>query len=192
VCLEKITESAAKKWILSHNQYLIDKSMLKLAAHSNHLLAASRSVKVVCFLLRSMLLPEWCACYATLQHLTHDIIVAVPAQTCTDHLPDVTPALWLWSRQQSHLPSWRTGHVCRHATRHTKHAQARASPLRPCNSDHGVGIPSANTERDGRKGPPAGNKARCNRTNTPHSKAMRRKAKPNQTPQTHTWGASQA
>jgi hypothetical protein len=27
------------------------------------------------------------------------------------------------------------------------------------------------TERDGRKGPPAGNKARCNRTNTPHSKA---------------------
>jgi hypothetical protein len=27
------------------------------------------------------------------------------------------------------------------------------------------------TERDGRKGPPAGNKARCNRTNTPHSKS---------------------
>jgi hypothetical protein len=28
------------------------------------------------------------------------------------------------------------------------------------------------TERDGRKGPPAENKARCNRTNTPHSKAV--------------------
>jgi hypothetical protein len=27
------------------------------------------------------------------------------------------------------------------------------------------------TERDGRKGPPAGKKARCNRTNTPHSKS---------------------
>jgi hypothetical protein len=48
------------------------------------------------------------------------------------------------------------------------------------------------TERDGRKGPPAGNKARCNRTNTPHSKSMQRKAKPNQTPQTHTRGARQA
>jgi hypothetical protein len=48
------------------------------------------------------------------------------------------------------------------------------------------------TERDGRKGPPAGNKARCNRTNTPHSKAMQRKAKPNQKPQTHTRGARQA
>jgi hypothetical protein len=47
-------------------------------------------------------------------------------------------------------------------------------------------------ERDGRKGSPAGNKARCNRTNTPHSKAMQRKAKPNQTPQTHTRGARQA
>jgi hypothetical protein len=40
------------------------------------------------------------------------------------------------------------------------------------------------TERDGRKGPPAGNKARCDRTNTPHSKATQRKAKPNQTPTT--------
>jgi hypothetical protein len=48
------------------------------------------------------------------------------------------------------------------------------------------------TERDGRKGPPAGNKARCIRTNTRHSKAMQRKAKPNQTPQTHTRGARQA
>jgi hypothetical protein len=48
------------------------------------------------------------------------------------------------------------------------------------------------TERDGRKGPPAGNKARFNRTNTPHSKAMQRKAKPNQTPQTHTRAARQA
>jgi hypothetical protein len=48
------------------------------------------------------------------------------------------------------------------------------------------------TERDGRKGPPAGNKAKCNRTNTPHSKATRRKAKPNQNPQTHTRGARQA
>jgi hypothetical protein len=38
-------------------------------------------------------------------------------------------------------------------------------------------------ERDGRKGPPAGNKAKCNRTNTPHSKATQRKAKPNQTTQ---------
>jgi hypothetical protein len=47
-------------------------------------------------------------------------------------------------------------------------------------------------ERDGRLGPPAGNKARCNRTNTPHSKAMQRKAKPNQTPQTYTRGARQA
>jgi hypothetical protein len=33
------------------------------------------------------------------------------------------------------------------------------------------------TERDGTKGPPAGNKAKCNCTNTPHSKAARRKAK---------------
>jgi hypothetical protein len=48
------------------------------------------------------------------------------------------------------------------------------------------------TERDGRKGPPAGNKAECNRTNTPHSKATQRKAKPNQKPQTHTQGARQA
>jgi hypothetical protein len=48
------------------------------------------------------------------------------------------------------------------------------------------------TERDGSKGPPAGNRARCNRTNTPHSKAMQRKAKPNQTPQTHTRGSRQA
>jgi hypothetical protein len=48
------------------------------------------------------------------------------------------------------------------------------------------------TERDGRKGPPAENKARCNRTNTPHSKATRRKAKLNQKPQTHTRGARQA
>jgi hypothetical protein len=47
-------------------------------------------------------------------------------------------------------------------------------------------------EKDGRKGPPAGNKARRNRTNTPHSKAMQRKAKPNQTPQTHARGARQA
>jgi hypothetical protein len=46
--------------------------------------------------------------------------------------------------------------------------------------------------RDGRKGPPAENKARCNRTNTPHSKAMQRKAKPNQKPQTPTRGARQA
>jgi hypothetical protein len=28
------------------------------------------------------------------------------------------------------------------------------------------------TERDGRKGPPAENIARCNRTNTPHSKGV--------------------
>jgi hypothetical protein len=48
------------------------------------------------------------------------------------------------------------------------------------------------TERDGRKGPPAGNKARCDHTNTPHSKAMQREAKPNQKPQTHTRGARQA
>jgi hypothetical protein len=48
------------------------------------------------------------------------------------------------------------------------------------------------TERDGRKGPPAGNKAKCNCTNTPHSKATRRKAKPNQKPQTHTRGKRQA
>jgi hypothetical protein len=40
------------------------------------------------------------------------------------------------------------------------------------------------TERDGRKGPPAENKVRCNRTNTPHSMATQRKAKPNQTPTT--------
>jgi hypothetical protein len=48
------------------------------------------------------------------------------------------------------------------------------------------------TERDGRKGPPAENKARCDRTNTPHSKATQRKAKPNQKSQTHTRGARQA
>jgi hypothetical protein len=48
------------------------------------------------------------------------------------------------------------------------------------------------TERDGRKGPPAGNKAECNCTNTPHSKATRRKAKPNQKPQTHARGERQA
>jgi hypothetical protein len=47
------------------------------------------------------------------------------------------------------------------------------------------------TKKDGRKGPPAGNKARCNRSNTPHSKAMQCKAKPNQTPQTNTRGARQ-
>jgi hypothetical protein len=46
--------------------------------------------------------------------------------------------------------------------------------------------------RDGRKGPPAGSNARCNRTNTPHSKATQCKAKPNETPQTHTRGARQA
>jgi hypothetical protein len=48
------------------------------------------------------------------------------------------------------------------------------------------------TERDGRKGQPAGNKTKCNGTNTPHSKATRRKAKPNQKPQTHTRGERQA
>jgi hypothetical protein len=48
------------------------------------------------------------------------------------------------------------------------------------------------TERDGKKGPPAGNKAKCNCTNTPHSRATRRKAKPNQKPQTHTRGKRQA
>jgi hypothetical protein len=48
------------------------------------------------------------------------------------------------------------------------------------------------TERDGRKGPPAEKKARCNRMNTPHSKATRRKAKPNQKPQTHKQGKRQA
>jgi hypothetical protein len=48
------------------------------------------------------------------------------------------------------------------------------------------------TERDGRKGPPAGNKAKCNCTNTQRSKATRRKAKPNQKPQTHTRGERQA
>jgi hypothetical protein len=48
------------------------------------------------------------------------------------------------------------------------------------------------TEGDGRKGPPAGNKAGCNRTNTPHSMSMQRKAKSNQTPQTHTRSARQA
>jgi hypothetical protein len=57
------------------------------------------------------------------------------------------------------------------------------------------------TQRDGRKGPPAGNKARCNRTNTPRvaclpcyvrSKATQRKAKPNQTRKTHTRGTRQA
>jgi hypothetical protein len=48
------------------------------------------------------------------------------------------------------------------------------------------------TKIDGRKGPQAMNKSRCNRINTPHSKATQRKAKPNQTPQTHTRGARQA
>jgi hypothetical protein len=38
----------------------------------------------------------------------------------------------------------------------------------------------------------AGNKARCNRTNTPHSKATHCKAKPNHAPQTHTRSATQA
>jgi hypothetical protein len=46
--------------------------------------------------------------------------------------------------------------------------------------------------RAGRKGPPAEKKARRNRTNTPHSKAMQRKAKPNQKHQTHTQGKRQA
>jgi hypothetical protein len=49
-----------------------------------------------------------------------------------------------------------------------------------------------NTERNESKGPPAGNKARCKRTNTLQSKATQRKAKPNQTPQTHRRGARQA
>jgi hypothetical protein len=48
------------------------------------------------------------------------------------------------------------------------------------------------SERDGTKGPPAGNKARCNCTNTPQSKATRHKAKPNQTPRTHRRGARHA
>jgi hypothetical protein len=48
------------------------------------------------------------------------------------------------------------------------------------------------TERDGRKGPPAGNKAKCNRTNTPQSKAPQLKSKPTQTPQSHRRGARQA
>jgi hypothetical protein len=48
------------------------------------------------------------------------------------------------------------------------------------------------TERDGGKGPPAENKAGCNRTDTPHSKATQRKAKPNKKPQTHTQGERQA
>jgi hypothetical protein len=43
-----------------------------------------------------------------------------------------------------------------------------------------------------RKGPSAGNKVTCNCTNKPHSKATQRKAKPNQTPQTHTRGPRQA
>jgi hypothetical protein len=47
-------------------------------------------------------------------------------------------------------------------------------------------------KRDGRKGPAAGNKARCDRINTPHSKATPRKAKPNQTQQTRRRGAKQA
>jgi hypothetical protein len=47
------------------------------------------------------------------------------------------------------------------------------------------------TER--RKKRPASRKnAGCNRTNTPHSKATQRKAKPNQTSQTHTRGVRQA
>jgi hypothetical protein len=48
--------------------------------------------------------------------------------------------------------------------------------------------------RERRKKRPASRKqkARCNRTNTPHSKATRRKAKPNEKPQTPTRGARQA
>jgi hypothetical protein len=45
-------------------------------------------------------------------------------------------------------------------------------------------VSSSFTERDGRQGPPAGNKAKCNCTNTPLSKATQHKAKPNQTPTT--------
>jgi hypothetical protein len=48
------------------------------------------------------------------------------------------------------------------------------------------------SKRDGRKGPPAGNKARCKRTYTAQSKATKHKAKPNQKSKTHTWGAKQA
>jgi ankyrin repeat protein len=67
--------------------------------------------------------------------------------------------------------------------------------LQVCNiKDQCLHIPALYrfTERDGRKGPPAGNKAKCNCTNTPHSKTTRRKAKPNQKPQTHTRGERQA
>jgi hypothetical protein len=45
------------------------------------------------------------------------------------------------------------------------------------------------TERDGRKGPPAGDKTGRNRKRTPQSEATQRKAKPKQKRQTHTWGA---
>jgi hypothetical protein len=41
------------------------------------------------------------------------------------------------------------------------------------------------TERDGRKGPPAGNKAKCNCTNTQHSRATQSEAEP-ETPNPHT------
>jgi hypothetical protein len=48
------------------------------------------------------------------------------------------------------------------------------------------------TKRGGRKGPPAGNKTRCNSKHTPQSKAMQRKAKSNQKPQIYTRGTKQA
>jgi hypothetical protein len=48
------------------------------------------------------------------------------------------------------------------------------------------------TERGGIKGPPAGDKTRCNHTHEPQSKATQREAKPNQKPQTPTQGAKQA
>jgi hypothetical protein len=80
-----------------------------------------------------------------------------------------------------------------HAQQHGRR-QAKSQGQTQTNASHTRHLFHQNrfTERDGGKGPPAGNKARCNRTNTPHSKAMQRKAKPNQTPQTHTWGARQA
>jgi hypothetical protein len=66
---------------------------------------------------------------------------------------------------------------------HTKHTHIRRGLVRPTQVSIWI---YRSTSRYGRKDPPAGNKARCNRTNTPHSKATQRKAKPNQTPQTHT------
>jgi hypothetical protein len=73
----------------------------------------------------------------------------------------------------------------KHTRCEAKHKQTRATRDTPT-LDRRV---SEVAERDGRKGLPAGNKTRCNRTDTAQSKAPQRKAKPNKKTQTRTRGA---